>query len=386
MNRRARPPPLAPAALAALATPLALLALTACASAEGPRPATGAPPPASAARSAAAALEADNPLRPLPVPPLGAAGELADLSFRVTPEKVRLGRWLFFDGRLSADGKVSCATCHDPAHGFSEAEPVSTGVHGKTGKRKAPPILNSAFPVYPVWFWDGRAASLAEQARGPMENPAEMGMTRDRLVATVQGIAGYRRYFAEAFGDDRVDLDRITEALASYEATRFSGNSRFDRFDAGDEGALDARQRLGRNLFFGKAACNQCHLGPQLSDSRFHNLGVGWKPPGEGADPRSGFADPGRAAVTGKVEDTGAFKTPTLRDCSKRAPYMHDGSVATLREAVELYDLGGTPNPWLSPDVKPLRLTAEEKEALVAFLEALEGEGYQDVAPRSFPR
>jgi len=380
MNLAARLAPLAPMAAACLAAPLVL---GACASTERPRT-----PAAQAGdlRAAAASLEAANPVQPLPVPPLGAAGELTDLAFRVTPEKVRLGRWLFFDARLSADGRVSCATCHDPAHGFSEVEPVSTGVHGKTGTRKAPPILNAAFPIYPVWFWDGRAASLVEQAKGPMANPVEMGMSQERLVATVQGIAGYRRHFVEAFGDDRVDLDRIAEAIAAYEATRFSGNSAFDRFDAGDEKALDARQRQGRDLFFGKAACNQCHLGPQLSDSRFHNLGIGWKAPPPGADPRTGFSDPGRAAVTGKVEDTGAFKTPTLREGSRRAPYMHDGSVATLLAVVELYDRGGTKNPWLSGDVKPLGLTAAEKEALVAFLGALVGEGYQDTAPRLFPR
>ena len=130
------------------------------------------------------------PIRPLPVPPLGVAAEPADLPFRVTPEKVRLGRWLFFAARLSDDGKVSCATCHEPARGFSEAEPVSTGVHGRTGTRKAPPILNAAFPVYPVWFWDGRAASLQEQAKGPMENPVEMGMSRERIVAALQAVPG----------------------------------------------------------------------------------------------------------------------------------------------------------------------------------------------------
>jgi len=361
---------------------LALAAAVGCATPEAPRSAATASSP----RIAEAALEADNPLRPLPVPPLGVAAELADLPFRVTPEKVRLGRWLFFDARLSDDGKVSCATCHDPAHGFSETEPVSTGVHGKTGKRKAPPILNAAFAIYPVWFWDGRASSLSEQAKGPMANPLEMGMSHERIVAALKAIPGYRRYFAEAYGDDRVDLDRAAEAIASYEATRFSGNSAYDRFDAGDEQALTPPQRAGRDLFFGKAACKACHLGANLTDSRFHNLGVGWKEPSPGADPRTGFSDPGRAAVSGRSEDTGAFKTPTLRDCSRRAPYMHDGSVASLREVVDLYDRGGTRNPWLSSEMRPLGLTPAEREALLAFLLALDGEGFLDVAPRLFPR
>ncbi len=358
---------------------LAILA-TACASAEAPR-ATPAPDVARAP-----SWEAENPVRPLPIPPLGVAAELSDLSFRVTPEKVRLGRWLFYDPRLSRDAKVSCASCHDPAHGFSETEPVSTGVHGKKGMRKAPPILNVAFPVYPVFFWDGRASSLTEQAKGPMANPVEMGMTPDDVVGLVRSIRPYGRYFSEAFGDERVDFDRIAEAIASYEATRFSGNSAYDRWDAGDPRALSADERLGRDLFFGKAACNQCHLGFNFSDGRFHNLGVGWKEPAPGAPTRAGFADPGRAAITGKDEDLGAFKTPTLRDVSSRAPYMHDGSVATLRDAVLLYDRGGKRNPWLSAEVKPIGLSPGEVDALVAFLRALDGEGYRDDAPRSFPR
>ncbi len=365
--------------LAALAL-LSTAALAAgCASQEPVRAAA-----ASAPKSPA--WELDNPVRPLPDPPLGVAADLAEAPFRVTPEKVRLGRWLFFDPRLSADGTVSCATCHQPKAGYSENEPVSTGVGGKKGTRKAPPVLNAAFPIFPVWFWDGRAGSLVEQAKGPMENPVEMAMTHGAIVSTVRSIPGYARYFDEAFGDERVDIDRIAEAIAAYEATRMSGNSAFDRWDSGDPTALDERQKVGFRVFFGKGACNQCHLGPNLTDSRFHNLGVGWKPPPPGAPPASGFADPGRAKVTGRLEDTGAFKTPTLRDVSRRAPYMHDGSVATLREVVELYDRGGVPNPWLSPEVKPLRLTPREAEGLEAFLRALDGEGFEDEAPRSFPR
>jgi len=367
--------PVPPAALLPIA---ALLLAAACSSPEKAR--TAATPPA------VPEWEAENPVRPLPPSPLGVAAEIADIVPRVTPEKVRLGRWLFYDPRLSADGTISCASCHEPSAGFSERHPVSTGVGGKKGTRKAPPVLNAAFPIYPVWFWDGRASSLAEQAKGPMENPVEMGMTHAGVESAVRAIPGYRRYFAEAFGDERIDVERVAEAIAAYEATRMSGNSAYDRWDAGDPGALDEKQKQGFRLFFGKAACNQCHLGPNLTDSRFHNLGVGWRTPAPGADPASGFADPGRAKVTGKASDTGAFKTPTLRDVSRRPPYMHDGSVATLREAVLVYDRGGIPNPWLSPDVKPLHLSSDQVDALVAFLEALDGEGFQDVAPRSFPR
>ena len=331
------------------------------------------------------AWEVENPVRPLPAAPLGSPVDLAQVPFRVTPEKVRLGRWLFYDTRLSDDGQVSCGTCHQPRFGFSEDESVSTGVRGLKGNRRAPPILNSAFTVYPVYFWDGRASTLVAQAKGPMENPVEMGMTHDRIVLTVRGIASYRRYFRQAFGDDRIDIDRVAEAIAAYEATRLSGNSPFDRFDDGDPAALDARQRLGHLLFFNRAGCNQCHLGPNFTDARFHNLGVGWREPAAGADPRTGFADPGRFAVTGAERDRGAFKTPTLREVARRPPYMHDGSVPTLREVIRLYDRGGIRNPWLASEMKPLRLSPEEIDALVAFLEALSGEGFHDVPPTSFP-
>jgi len=365
---------------ALLLAPLLLAATAACSAPEKAR--TPSPAPAAAVP----AWEADNPIRPIPEAPLGVAAEVSDLSPRVTPEKVRLGRWLFFDPRLSADGKVSCASCHDPKAGYSENDPVSTGVGGKKGTRKAPPILNAAFPIYPVWFWDGRASSLAEQAKGPMENPVEMAMTHAGIESAVRAVPGYARYFTEAFGDPHVDVDRIAEAIAAYEATRLSGNSAFDRWDAGDPKALDDRQKAGFRVFMGKGACNQCHLGPNLTDSRFHNLGVGFRAPAPGADPATGFADRGRALVTGKREDTGAFKTPTLREVSRRAPYMHDGSVATLREVVLLYDRGGVPNPWLSTEMKPLHLTPAEVDALVDFLRAFDGEGYEDEAPRSFPR
>jgi cytochrome c peroxidase len=363
---------------ASLALPiLAAALLPACRAAPGGAVATrpDAPP----------TWEADNPLRPLPEPPLGSPADFAAVPW-VTPAKVRLGRWLFYDARLSADGTISCGSCHEPAHAFSEPTPHSTGIRRQEGTRKAPPLVNTAFPVYPVWFWDGRAGSLQEQAKGPMANPIEMGATHQGVVATVAGLAGYRPYFAEAFGDPGVDIDRVAEALAAYEATRLSGNSKVDRFDAGDEAALSPAERRGRDLFFGRAACNQCHLGPGYTDGRFHNLGVGWRAPPPGAPPEDGFADKGRFAVTGDPKDLGAFKTPSLRDCSRHAPFMHDGSVATLREAVELYWRGGVANPWLSERMGEVGFRRCDIDDLVAFLEALDGEGYQDAPPRSFPR
>ncbi len=354
------------------------LSIVGCRSAEVRRDPGAAP--------AEAPWEAASPLAPLPAAPLGVSADFESLPWKITPEKVRLGRWLFYDRRLSADGSVSCATCHRPENAFSEPTPHSTGVGGKVGGRKSPGFVNGAFPIYPVWFWDGRAASLAEQAKGPMVNPVEMASTHEKVVATIAAIPGYRRAFAQAFGDDGVDIDRVAEAIASYEATRLSGNSAYDRFDAGDATALTPQQRLGREVFFEKAQCNACHLGPNFTDSRFHNLGVGWKPPPAGKDPIAGFEDVGRYAVTHDPEDIGAFKTPGLRDCTKHGPYMHDGSLATLRDVVLHYDQGGIQNPWLGPELRPLSLTAEEVDALVAFLGALDGEGYQDALPASFPR
>jgi cytochrome c peroxidase len=366
-------------------------------------------PQASPVDSAAGVdLDKANPLRPLPDPPLGISGKLSDLDDPPTPESVRLGRWLFYDTRLSIDETVSCATCHRPGHGFSEPTPVSTGVGGKRGNRKAPPVLNLAFNIEQHQFWDGRAASLEEQAVGPMINPVEMSMPdHDVVVKRIRESVEYAPYFAEVFGDDKITIDRIGKAIADYERTRFSGNSPWDRWQADrdpEDAAIDidavtdmegnvhldeiefkdgqhvsAQVKLGHYVFFEKAFCNQCHLGPTFTDSQFHNLGVGWDPG------KKEFADPGRYEITKKDEDRGAFKTPTLREVSRRSPYMHDGSIATLREVVELYARGGESNPWLSAKVSELDLSEDEIDALVAFMEALDGEGFMDEPPVAFP-
>jgi cytochrome c peroxidase len=353
-------------------------------------------------------LEKANPLLPLPDPPLGIAGNLSNLDDPPTPESVRLGRWLFFDPRLSIDESVSCATCHRPEHGFSEPTPVSTGVEGKTGNRKAPPVLNMAFNIEPHQFWDGRAASLEEQAVGPMVNPIEMAMPdHDLVVNKIRAATEYAPFFAEAFGDETITIDRIGKAIADYERTRFSGNSPWDRWRAEpdpedaaidvdavtdmegnvlleeiefkDGKHVDAQVKLGHYVFFEKAFCNQCHLGPTFTDSQFHNLGVGWD------SAKKEFGDPGRYEVTKKDEDRGAFKTPTLREVTSRPPYMHDGSIDTLREVVELYVRGGEDNPALSPKVSELDLSEKEIDALVAFMKALDGEGFLDTPPAVFP-
>jgi cytochrome c peroxidase len=323
--------------------------------------------------------EAENPIRKLPEIVKGLQADFAKVAW-VTPAKVRLGRWLFFDKRLSADGTVSCATCHRPENAFSQPTRVSTGIKGQKGARKSPTFLNGAWPLFPVYFWDGRAKSLQEQAKGPIINPIEMGNTHEKCVATIGAIPGYQKPFTEAFGDAKVDIDRIADAISAYEATRLSGNSKFDRFDAGDDKALDAKEKQGRELFFGKAQCNQCHFGWNFTDSQFHNLGIGW-------DKKTRkLSDVGRGGITKNKDDDGAFKTPTLRDVSKHAPYMHDGSLATLKAVVEHYNKGGNPNPNLSKKISPLKLAPDEIDAVVAFLKTLDGEGFADQAPAALPQ
>ncbi len=331
-------------------------------------------------------LERSNPVVPLPGKLLGLDASLSDIRNPPTPEQVRLGRWLYYDKRLSADGSISCATCHAPEFGFSEQTPVSTGIRGQRGGRKAPSFVNAAFAFYPETFWDGRAASLEAQAIGPMANPIEMGNTHDAVVASVAGVAGYKPYFKQAFGDDAINLDRIALAIAAYERTRISGNSAWDRWrdaeddDVAGQALVSEQVKQGSELFFGKALCATCHVGTSFTDSKFHNLGIGW-------DASAGsFKDEGRGKISGKPDDLGAFKTPGLREVSRHAPYMHDGSLATLKDVVEHYRKGGQPNPHLSPKMFKLDLADADVDALVAFMESLNGEGFMDTAPAQFPQ
>jgi cytochrome c peroxidase len=331
-------------------------------------------------------LEAANPVRPVPGKLLGHEFAVSDLPAAPDPAKARLGRWLYYDTRLSADGKEACVTCHAPEHGFSELTPVSTGINGQKGTRKAPSFINAVYAFYPEMFWDGRAASLEDQAKGPIENPIEMGNTHDLCVRSVAAVEQYGPYFEEAFGDPEVTIDRIANAIADYERTRVSGNSRYDQWvdmdedDPRHDSILTPQERRGEELFFGDALCATCHVGSAFTDSRFHNLGVGWD-----AD-KGEFKDIGRFKISQKDEDHGAFKTPGLRETTLHPPYMHDGSLATLRDVMEHYNKGGTANPWLSPKLKPLNLSDADLDALVAFMGALEGEGYRDTAPAVFPQ
>lgn len=297
------------------------------------------------------------------------------------PARARLGRLLFHDRRLSIDGTVACATCHRVEHAFSEPTPVSTGIGRQRGRRKAPALINQAVKLYPHFFRDGRAASLEVQALEPLRNPLEMGNAHDEFVVTIRAIPGYRPYFEAAFATPDVTKEGVATAIANYVRTLMSGNSPWDRWRRNhDESAVSDQARRGHELFFGKAGCNQCHLGSNFSDDSFHNLGVGW-------DARAqSFTDDGRYEVTKHRGDRGAFRTPTLREVTKHPPYMHDGSLNTLRDVVEWYNRGGEKNPYLDARLHPLNLKEEDIRALVAFLEALEGEGYQDVPPSSFPQ
>jgi len=282
----------------------------------------------------------------------------------ITAEKIELGKMLYFDKRLSLDGTVSCATCHNPEKGYTDQRSFSEGIHGQLGGRNSPTVLNSSFSYFQ--FWDGRAPNLEEQAKGPIANPVEMGHTMEAATSVIASIQGYKPYFKSAFGDENVTEDRIAQAIATFERSIVSGNSAWDRYVYdNDETALSDSAKRGLELFEGKALCTRCHVGFTLSDSLFHNLGVGMN---------NEKPDLGRYDVTKNEKDKGAFKTPTLRDLQRTAPYMHDGSIATLEEVVELYDRGGEANPWLDPKMEPLGLTEAQKADLVAFLRSLEGD------------
>lgn len=296
-------------------------------------------------------------------PPLGLPEPPSPQDNPTTPAKVALGRRLYFDKALSKDGTVSCATCHDPARGWTDQSRFSTGVGGQTGARSAPTVLNSAYND--VQFWDGRAPSLEEQAKGPMLNPVEMASSSETVAARVRAQPAYGPLFERAFGQGAgVTFERVAMALAAFERTVLTGDSPYDRFQAGRQDALSAAQQRGMALFFTKARCSECHSGFNFTDSDFHNLGVGMS---------AEKPDLGRFAVTGRDQDRGAFKTPTLRNLTDTAPYMHDGSQATLEEVVDFYDRGGEANAWLDGRIKPLGLTAQEKADLVAFLRSLQG-------------
>jgi len=296
----------------------------------------------------------------------------------LTKNKIELGHLLFFDKRMSKDNTISCSTCHIPTLAFTDGQPVSAGIRRQQGGRSAPTAINRGFSK--VQFWDGRAPTLEDQSIGPFINPIEHGFAdHDELVSKISKIGGYKKLFKDVFGTDSITKEQVGKAIASFQRTLISGNSPFDRFDYdGDEKAISESAKRGKKLFFDKARCNLCHFGTNFSDEQFHNIGIGWG--GENLDV-------GRYNVTKDKKDIGAFKTPTLREISRTAPYMHDGRFATLEEVVENYNGGGIKNPFLDNQIIPLKLTDSEKRDLIEMLRTLNGEGWQHVkAPTSFPQ
>ena len=285
----------------------------------------------------------------------------------LTEAKIKLGKRLFFEKALSADGLLACASCHVPDKGFSDPQQFSVGIRGQKGTRQAPAALNRVFSR--KQFWDGRAASLEEQALGPVTNPIEMGNPDMKgTIARLQKDAGYLAEFKQAFPDEAEPISErtVSRALASFERTIMTGNSAYDRFtQRDDKSAMSEAALRGYQLFLGKAGCASCHVGFNFTDESYHNLGTatGTKKP-----------DLGRFAVSKLDGHQSAFKTPTLREVANTAPYMHDGSFKTLEEVVAFYNQGGRLNPSLSPKIKPLGLTAQEQKDLIEFLKALSGE------------
>ena len=285
----------------------------------------------------------------------------------LTEEKIKLGKKLYFEKKLSVDETIACASCHIPEKGFADPSQFSSGVGGKKGGRQSPTVINRVFSTRQ--FWDGRAASLEEQAVGPVQNPVEMGMPNmDVVIQRLKADPVYVEAFKAAFPPDGAITDNhVAQAIASFERTVVSGNSPFDRFKAGDKTAMSESAQRGYELFKNekKANCETCHVGHNFTDENYNNIGVGM-----------GAKDPdlGYYKITKLEGHKGAFKTPTLREITSTAPYMHDGSEKTLEEVVEFYDKGGHKNKWLSTKIKPLHLTKQEKQDLVEFLKALSGD------------
>lgn len=311
----------------------------------------------------------------------------------MTAGRIALGKQLYFDPRVSLNGTVSCATCHNPEKGWTDSLPTTIGIGGAANGRNSPTVLNTVYSK--VMFWDGRAPSLEAQAQGPVQAATEMGnQTHAQIIERLRTIPGYREQFMKVFGTD-VNMDGFAKAVAAFERTALTGNSAYDKYAAGDMKALSESAKRGMMLFglrldfedefqpqgvvLKKANCSSCHIGVNFSDDQFHNIGVG-------ADKNGKLADLGRWAAEAvgakNPASIGAFKTPILRDITRTGPYMHDGSEDTLEKVVEYYNKGGNPNAYLSKDIKALNLTDQEKKDLVEFMKALDGE----VIPVALPK
>jgi cytochrome c peroxidase len=272
--------------------------------------------------------------------------------------KSALGEMLFFDPLLSGSGTRSCATCHNPSLSWADGLPHGVGEDPKGLPLRTPTLIDVAF-TEPLG-WDGKFKDLESVAFSPITSPANMNLAEPELIARLSAIPAYVDAFAQAFGDGEVTRPRIEAALATYERTIVAGQSPFDRWVMGNESAISEAAKRGFQLFNGKARCSTCHSGPSFTDGSFHDIGTA----------KDDDIGRGRLFPT-SVKLRYAFKTPTLRDVARRAPYMHDGSVATLEDVIELYDNGGIDRPSRSPSIRPLSLTAGEKNDLIAFLQTL---------------
>ena len=348
-------------------------------------------------------------------PPLGLPPVPIPADNPQTPEKIALGDRLFHDKRFSADGKVACATCHAREKAFTDRKPVSEGFNNLTGTRNAPTVINAAYMK--TLFWDGREPDLEGQSKQPFINPVEGGLpNHDPLLDVIRKDAEYVKAFKQVFGvaAKDIDMDHVAKAIASFERTIISGDSPFDRFMyGGEQDALNESEKRGLAVFTGKGRCVSCHVieqtQAQFTDNRFHNIGVGFKKiqgkefetarallaskkAGTSVDvtvlTKENMSELGRFAVTENFTEVGAFKTPTLRNIDLTAPYMHDGSLETLEDVVEFYNNGGRLketdplSPFLSGGIRPLDLTEQEKEDLVAFMKALTSPDIAKVASK----
>ncbi len=339
-----------------------------------------APETATTAAAVKASAEPKPSYPPVPEPPKSLGAIQVPKDNPLTPAKVALGHKLFFEKRLSVDGSRACYSCHQNEQGTGGKEPMAIGANEKQLTRHAPVMWNVAY--LPAFYWDGRAASLEAQAKGAWGG-GNMGVGADNLQKKADEIGllpEYKQLFAAAFPGEGATADTIAQALASYERTLFCGDTAYDKFAAGDKSALTDEQKKGWEVFSEaeKGNCASCHTPPFFSDAykaeggAYHNAGVGF----EGKKPEE--VDVGRQKVSNSDSDHGAFKTPTLRNVSKTAPYFHDGSAATLEEAVKFMAAGGYKNKNLDPKLAKLqekKLSDEEIQSLVAFLGALECSG-----------
>lgn len=325
-----------------------------------------------------------------------------------TPALIALGEKLYNDKRLSADDSTSCATCHDPEKGFADGKPVAVGIKNQKGMRNSPTVLNAMFNG--SQFWDGRAATLEDQAKLPILNPIEMGMKDEAaVVAKLKGIPEYVTAFKQVFNRD-ITYDDLAAAIAAFERTHFSGNAPFDDFITGKGDAISASARRGWALFNGKARCLTCHaanrVSPLFSDGKFHNIGVaahkqdfvtlarealqvvrtGDQKQIDELALETKFSELGRFLVTKQENDIGSFKTPTLRNIGITGPYMHDGSLATLWDVMDHYNKGGVPNPFLDGGMQRLGLSEAEIDDLVAFMFTLTDKKFAKQGARELAR